>query len=691
MATYDVLFYNVDPLGIFSNTVGNSGTWSGSTTPDASGTITDNGAGAEGDSLDDVSGEVATIDATIGGNSTTGDNVYAEEVWTVTDNVTGITFQVATLRISSGTNVGYYTLSEQPLVNGRSYTTQEYTTVPEVGVTGVFDVNDYIANFDPGVVQGSFGDDVIDSTYDQDPDGDFVDDIVPGTSLEFNWNDYADETNLEAGVTQNAGGINVAVSYSDVNAVDEFSAESSGGADAIYVGAGEPFSNTSAAFLRAEGGADDSTITFDFSAVGGSGFDDEVQNVQFRISDIDGLSDGANNFQDIVRVQAFDADGNAVDVDITGGSNHVVDPATGTITGNLANFAPNSIEASALIEIAGPVAQIVVTYDNGGTTPQAVYFSDIHFETIADDNYDDVIDGGAGDDTITGGLGADTVFGGTGNDTINVGSGDNATGGDGDDTFIIDTGQIGGGIITVEGSETDESPTGDTLDFNGQLQFGTLTYSVPATDPGGASGTATLLDGTVVNFSNIENVLCFVEGMLIDTPFGPRAVETLAEGDLVLTRDSGPQPVRWHGQRSLMACSSMAPIEFAAGLFGNERAFRVSPQHRLLNAGYRAQLYFGRDEVLVPAKSLVNGKSVRQLDAGMVTYHHLLFDRHEIVTCDGIPSESYHPGHYSLPGLGDQATEDLFRVFPELRSDPSAYGGPARESVKVSLGHLLTA
>lgn len=689
MATYDIQFYAVDPLGIFSNTINGFGTWSGPTTPDATGTITDNGAGAEGTSLDDITGETATIDAIIGGTSTTGDQIYAEEVWTLFDPITGATFQVATLRINSGANTGWYTYSELPLVNGRSYQTLEYTETPEIGVTSVFDYNDYIENFDPGVVQGNDNDNVLDENYVGDPDGDRIDDIEAGSNLQFNWTDYADETNLEGGVTQNTGGVNVQVTYEDLNAADEFSAETN---ETIYVAPGEPFSTTSAAYMFGAGAADDTTLTFDFAAVTGSGFDDEVQNVQFRISDIDGIApDGVNNFQDIVRVQAFDADGNPVDVTITGGSNHTVDPVTGTITASLTNFSPANAQASALIEIAGPVAQIVITYDNGGDTQQAIYFSDIHFETISETNYDDTIDAGGGDDVITGGEGADTITAGAGDDTINVGVGDTASGNDGNDTFVVDTGEIGGGTITVVGGSTGEDATGDTLDFNGQLQYGTLTTSVDPTDPDAFTGSATLLDGTVVNFSNIENILCFTDGMMIDTPFGPRLIEDLVPGDLVLTRDSGPQVLRWHGSRSLVVDQQHAPIEFAAGLLGNARAFRVSPQHRMLNEGYRAQLYFGQEEVLVPAKSLINGSTVRQLAPGPVTYHHLLFDKHEIVTCDGIASESYHPGHYSLPGIDEQAREDLFRYFPELRSDPSAYGDAARFSVKAGMGQVLAA
>ena len=38
---------------------------------------------------------------------------------------------------------------------------------------------------------------------------------------------------------------------------------------------------------------------------------------------------------------------------------------------------------------------------------------------------------------------------------------------------------------------------------------------------------------------------CFVGGTLIETPLGPRDVADLANGDMVLTRDHGPQKLLW--------------------------------------------------------------------------------------------------------------------------------------------------
>ena len=202
-------------------------------------------------------------------------------------------------------------------------------------------------------------------------------------------------------------------------------------------------------------------------------------------------------------VTAFDADGNPVPVTITPGSGMTV--SGNTVTGDLTNTSPTTEQGSALFEIAGPVAQIVVDYDNGGDTQQAVYFSDVHFDSVpigSDDDVieagggddvvfagdgDDSVDGGSGADTLHGGAGADTLDGGTGDDTIHVGEGDVAGGGDGDDIFIIDPAELDGGTLTIVGVEGAEG-VGDTLDFNGQLVNGSIVYSNTDDDAGGLSG-----------------------------------------------------------------------------------------------------------------------------------------------------------------------------------------------------------
>ncbi|MEM8852042.1 MAG: Hint domain-containing protein, partial [Pseudomonadota bacterium] len=63
-----------------------------------------------------------------------------------------------------------------------------------------------------------------------------------------------------------------------------------------------------------------------------------------------------------------------------------------------------------------------------------------------------------------------------------------------------------------------------------------------------------------------------------------------------------------------------------------------------------------------------------------VTYIHLLFDRHEIIFSDGIPSESFYPGKWALAGLSLACRLDLIRLIPQLalQRTETAYGQPAR-------------
>jgi hypothetical protein len=697
VTTIDVEFYTFDPLGLFSTATGGRTTYTGPVTPDGSATITDNGAGTDGLVLeDDFVAETATADISLNGVASSGSGLSAEESWTLLDTVTGETFQLVTFRVLDGPNAGDYTLSEIPLEPGRVYETVEFDFVASVDDgTPVFTYADYDFPDPDGVVDGTSGDDVINGSYDQDPDGDVIDgNDAPGGALnpqEFNWTDFADETNLAGGVSQDTGGINVDVSFAGGTGA-EFSAEHT----TQFVGGGEPFSTNSGAFLFQDSSQTDATVTFDFSAVSGSGLDDAVENVQFRINDIDSVVNSANNFEDIVTITAFGPDGNEVPVTITLSGDDTLDDQT--ITAALSSNSETGPEGSALIQIAGPVSQIIVTYGNGGDTQQAIYLSDLHFNAPTAGSNDDVVEAGAGndivdgqfgddqlfgeagDDTLTGGEGADLLDGGTGDDTLNTGSGDTALGGDGDDTFVIDPTQVLGGTITITGGEGDET-TGDVLDFNGQLVPGSVVLTNDDDAAGGKSGTATLIDGTVVNFSEIESIICFASGTQIATPQGPRKIEDINPGDLVLTADHGPQPVRWHGRKSVRGVGDLAPVRFGAGTIGNDQPLLVSPQHRVLIDDYRSGLYFGDDEVLVAAKALLGACDVTAQPCARITYHHLLFDRHEVIWAEGAAVESYFPGDTSINGLEEAARAELFALFPELRSHTGAFAQTARPTI----------
>jgi Ca2+-binding RTX toxin-like protein len=632
------------------------------------------------------------------------------------------------------------------------------------------------------------------------------------TSESLNWSSQgSDESDISGGFTQTTGVMDVTVGFSDDGNATGFTVESS---SSTYVASGESFNASSMLELRGSGNGDTSTTTIDFTSNQPDSYSDNVNNLSFRIGDIDGVNNG---WQDVITIRAVDANGDSVTIDLTGNGDDTV--GNGVITASLSNDSFSSQSGSVLVEISGPVQSIEIDYDNGFSNGQILLVTDVHFDTIpvvagddtisggegddliygeeGDDSLsgdagsdtivggdgddtlsggadgdslsggagmdfvdysgssagvdvdlgagtadggdatgdtlaggldgiigsdwddtltgydaqgadwtnvfygrggDDILDGaggddslygGAGDDTLIGGDGADVLSGGDDDDVLQVGSGDTATGGSGDDTFELDEDWLGGGSISIEGGETGET-TGDTLDFGGLLNGDGITYTNTVDQGGGLSGYATLVDGTVVNFENIENIIiCFKAGTRISTPFGPRRVEDLRPGDMVVTRDNGVQPIRWTGRRAVNGTGDLAPIRFAPGSVGNARPLLVSPQHRMLIRSSNVNLLFNTAEAFVAARHLVNGSSIRRVEKASIDYVHILFDRHEVIFAEGAQSESYHPGRHGLNGILDHAREELFSIFPELRSDPESYGDTARPCLKEFEAKLL--
>lgn len=228
--------------------------------------------------------------------------------------------------------------------------------------------------------------------------------------------------------------------------------------------------------------------------------------------------------------------------------------------------------------------------------------------------------------------------------------------------ILLGSGQIltlnADGTVTIEGDGDEE-----TVNIN---------YTVESST--GTSDTG---------FITITQAPCFAAGTFILTPFGEVPVEHIDVDDLVETMDNGPQPVRWHGSRTVQATGKFAPILIAEGTFGDHRALTLSPLHRVLIGGAWSELLFGEEEVLVKARDLVNGRTIRQIEGGTVEYHHLLFDDHQIVYSERLATESYLPGPQTSTSFDPEIVRELCSLFPELKdNDGTGYGQMARPGLK---------
>lgn len=196
-----------------------------------------------------------------------------------------------------------------------------------------------------------------------------------------------------------------------------------------------------------------------------------------------------------------------------------------------------------------------------------------------------------------------------------------------------------------------------------------------------------------------HDVICFTTDTLIATPQGQRAIAALRAGDMVLTRDNGPQPLLWLGQTALSGLAlrrhpHLRPIRLRRGALLRDTPQEdlcVSPAHRILVQGPHAAALFGCDEVLVRAADLVNYRAIApDLALHGVTYAHLLFERHQIIFANGVPCESFHPALAPAEILRQHRTS-LRRLGGDWLDLPECYGPTARRCLGQGEAALLAA
>jgi hypothetical protein len=243
--------------------------------------------------------------------------------------------------------------------------------------------------------------------------------------------------------------------------------------------------------------------------------------------------------------------------------------------------------------------------------------------------------------------------------------------------------------------------SGTSVDTSGAADSITVTIPGPLTqiqvtyDNGPTATSSGAFGWGEVSF----DVVCFAEDAQITTDQGDRLIQDLNVGDMVVTRDHGLQEIRWIGKKHvtgarLYAYPNLRPIVIEKDTYGPNVPYKdlmVSPQHRILIDHSDVALLFGDTEVLAPAKGLINNTSVYVNEtARSVTYFHILFDQHEVIYSNGLPTESFQPCDHNIDAFDHKIRDELFILFPEFKESSHQLVYAARPSLTVRESRLLT-
>ena len=167
-----------------------------------------------------------------------------------------------------------------------------------------------------------------------------------------------------------------------------------------------------------------------------------------------------------------------------------------------------------------------------------------------------------------------------------------------------------------------------------------------------------------------EMTVGLVLGTLVGTQGGWRPVETLREGDKVMTFDSGLQAIceTKHGLLCSppMACPEpLWPLSVPRGVLGNDHAMTLLPEQPMLLESDAAEDIYGDPFILVPGAALEGWLGIqRVLPADPVEVVALGFEKDQIIYVNG-SALAFCPSH--VPGT--VLTLDALTGESDARSD----------------------
>lgn len=161
-------------------------------------------------------------------------------------------------------------------------------------------------------------------------------------------------------------------------------------------------------------------------------------------------------------------------------------------------------------------------------------------------------------------------------------------------------------------------------------------------------------------------------GTLIDTEFGPMAIEDIEPGINIKTETGGMQTLLWRGQTLLIHGVPNQSPEMGTTIRISSDRFGFDRPSRPLMLGPKARVVMSNGENglgLRGIRELIDGENVVSINPPTpIEVFHIAFEQQQIVAASGVLIESYHPGRKLEKMISREALATLMGMFPHLQS-----------------------
>ena len=156
------------------------------------------------------------------------------------------------------------------------------------------------------------------------------------------------------------------------------------------------------------------------------------------------------------------------------------------------------------------------------------------------------------------------------------------------------------------------------------------------------SDDSTLPIGTIITIDQASPyTFCFLAGTMISTPTGEVPVETLSNGDEILTASGKAVAVKWLGQQTIhnnmFTSPARAPVCISSGALGDglpHSDLFLTAEHGLI-----------LDGLVINAGAMINGETIRTVSKAempeVFVYYHVETENHDVILANGAPAETF--------------------------------------------------